>query len=142
MSAVGSMAAAKRVELSPIVEQMAAAPILAVLGTTRSNGSLQLNPVWFELRDGYFWLNSNTRRAWPSNVQRNGHIAMLLMDPHEQYRYAQIYGRLVEVIPDPKHELIDRLALRYTGKPFRELEPGEERITLKIEPVGVSGDLI
>ena len=129
-------------ELSPIVQQMAAAPILAVVGTKRSNGSLQLNPVWFEVREGYFWLNSNSARAWPRNLQRDGQVTMLLMDPHEQYRYAQIDGRLAEVIPDPRHELIDRLALRYTGRPFRELEPGEERITLKIEPVAVSGDMI
>ena len=129
-------------ELSPIVQKLAAAPVLAVAGTRRSNGSLQLNPVWFELRDGSFWLNSNTRRAWPKNVQRDSQVVILLMDPHEQYRYAQIDGRLAEVVPDRKHEHIDRLAKRYTGRAFRELEPGEERIILKIEPMAVSGDMI
>ena len=66
----------------------------------------------------------------------------MLVDPEFPDRYAQIHGRLAEVIPDPKHEFIDRLAQRYTGKKFRDLEPGEERITFKIEPVRVTGQEI
>jgi hypothetical protein len=67
---------------------------------------------------------------------------MLLVDPDMPDRYAQIHGRLVDVTPDPKVEVIDRLARRYMGQKFRELEPGEARITFRIEPVKVSGDLI
>jgi hypothetical protein len=48
----------------------------------------------------------------------------------------------VSLIPDPKHEFIDRLAQRYTGKKFRELNPGEHRITFKIKPVAVTGQMI
>jgi hypothetical protein len=66
----------------------------------------------------------------------------VLIDPDEPFRFAQLRCRLVEVIPDPEHAFIDRLAQRYTGRPFRQLLPGEERITLKVEPVTVSGDMI
>lgn len=137
------MAGAKpKVALSPQVQRLAALPILVVIATGRSDGSIQLNPVWFELDDGYIWVNSNTRRSWPNNLQREKRATLLLTDPEVPDRYAQIRGRLVEVIPDPKHEFIDRLALRYTGELFRELEPGEERITFKIEPVQVTGQMI
>ena len=128
--------------LSPELERLAALPILTVIATKREDGSIQLNPVWFELADGSIWVNSNTRRSWPKHLQRDKVATLLLIDPAEPDRYAQIRGRLVEVIPDPKHEFIDRLARRYTGKQFRELEPGEQRITLKLEPLAVSGDLI
>jgi hypothetical protein len=67
---------------------------------------------------------------------------MLLVDPKTPDRYAQIRGRLVSLIPDPKHEFIDRLAHRYTGTKFRELEPGEHRVTFKIQPVTVTGVMI
>jgi hypothetical protein len=67
---------------------------------------------------------------------------MLLVDPKTPDRYAQIRGRLVSMIPDPKHEFIDRLSHRYTGNKFRELNPGEHRITFKIKPVAVSGQMI
>ena len=128
--------------LSPAVQKLAALPILVVVATKRADGSVQLNPVWFELKDGYIWLNSNTRRTWPKNLQRDRDVTMLLADPKTPDRYAQIRGRLVSLIPDPRHEVIDRLAHRYTGKKFRELEPGEDRVTFKIQLVAVTGQLI
>jgi PPOX class probable F420-dependent enzyme len=136
------MAGAKAAALSPAVRKLAALPILIVIATKRDDGSVQLNPVWFELKDGFVWLNSNTDRAWPKNLQRDRELTMLLVDPKVPDRYAQIRGRLVSLIPDPKAEFIDRLAHRYTGKKFRELEPGEHRVTLKIQPVAVTGVMI
>lgn len=136
------MAGAKAAALSPAVRKLAALPILVVIATKRDDGSVQLNPVWFELEDGFVWLNSNTNRAWPKNLQRDRELTMLLIDPKTPDRYAQIRGRLVSLIPDPKAEFIDRLAHRYTGKEFRELEPGEHRVTFKIQPVTVTGQMI
>jgi len=138
------MAAGARptIDLSPAVLRLAALPILTVIATKRDDESIQLNPIWFELADGYIWVNSNTRRSWPMHLQRDRQATLLITDPAEPERYAQIRGRLAEVIPDPKHEFIDRLARRYTGKLFRELEPGEDRITFKIEPVRVTGQMI
>lgn len=136
------MAGARAVALSPAVRTLAALPILVVIATKRDDGSVQLNPVWFELKDGFVWLNSNTNRAWPKNLQRDRELTMLLVDPKVPDRYAQIRGRLVSLIPDPKHEVIDRLSHRYTGKKFRELEPGEHRVTFKIQPVTVTGQMI
>jgi PPOX class probable F420-dependent enzyme len=128
--------------LSPAVHKLAALPILITVATKRPDGSVQLNPVWFELKDGFIWLNSNTNRAWPKNLQRDRDATMLLVDPKTPDRYAQIRGRLVSLMPDPRHEFIDRLAQRYTGEKFRELEPGEHRVTLKIQPVTVTGAMI
>ncbi len=128
--------------LSPAVQKLAALPIVITVATKRANGSVQLNPVWFELKDGFVWLNSNTSRTWPKNLQRDREVTMLLVDPRVPDRYAQIHGRLVSLIPDPQHEFIDRLAERYTGKKFRDLEPDEHRITLKIQPVTVTGAMI
>src|SRR5713101_7253822 len=128
--------------LSPAVQKLAARPILVVVGTKRDDGSLQLNPVWFEMKDGFIWLNSNTNRTWPKNLKRDRDVTMLLVDPKTPDRYAQIRGRLVSLIPDSKHEFIDRLAHRYTGKKFRELEPDEHRVTLKIQPLTVTGQMI
>ena len=137
------MAGAKTASvLGPAVQKLAAMPILITIATKRADGSVQLNPVWFELRDGFIWLNSNTSRTWPKNLQRDRAVTMLLVDPKVPDRYAQIHGRLVSLIPDPQHEFIDRLAERYTGEKFRELEPDEHRVTLKIRPVTVTGALI
>ena len=128
--------------LNPAVRALVAQPILTVVGTKRVDGTLQLNPAWFEFADDYFWLNSNRWRTWPKNVQRDRDITLNFIDASEPFRWASIRGRLAEVIPDPDHAFIDRLARRYTGRVFRELRPGEERITLKVEPVSVTGEMI
>ena len=137
------MAGAKKaLALTPAVRKLAALPILIVIATQRNDGSVQLNPVWFDLEDGFIWLNSNTNRTWPKNLQRDREVTMLLVDPKTPDRYAQIRGRLVSLVPDPKHEFIDRLSRRYTGKKFRDLEPGEHRITLKVQPLSVTGQML
>ena len=137
------MAGAKKaLALTPAVRKLAALPILIVIATQRNDGSVQLNPVWFELEDGFIWLNSNTSRTWPKNLQRDREVTMLLVDPKTPDRYAQIRGRLVSLVPDPKHEFIDRLSRRYTGKKFRDLEAGEHRITLKVQPLSVTGQML
>jgi PPOX class probable F420-dependent enzyme len=132
----------KTAALSPAVQRLAALPVLITVATKRADGSVQLNPVWFELKEGFIWVNSNTSRSWPKNLQRDHDVTMLIVDPREPDRYAQIRGRLVSLIPDPKHEFIDRLSHRYTGKQFRELEPGEHRVTLKIQPLTVTGQML
>jgi len=137
------MAGAKKaLALTPAVRKLAALPILIVIATRRDDGSVQLNPVWFEMEDGFIWLNSNTKRTWPKNLQRDREVTMLLVDPKTPDRYAQIRGRLISLVPDPKHEFIDRLSRRYTGKEFRDLEPGEHRITLKVQPLSVTGQML
>ena len=137
------MAAGKTASaLSPEVQRLAALPILITIASKRADGSVQLNPVWFELKDGFIWLNSNTSRTWPKNLQRERDVTMLLVDPKVPDRYAQIRGRLVSLVPDPQHEFIDHLSERYTGQKFRDLEPDEHRVTLKIQPVRVTGALL
>jgi PPOX class probable F420-dependent enzyme len=129
-------------ELSQAVRELAGQTILVVLGTKRADGSIQLNPIWFELQNGRFIVNSNTRRTWPANLKRDREATLLLVDREESQRYAQVRARLVEVKPDPDLAVINRLAHRYTDKPFRALEKGEERITFVLEPLAVTGQMI
>ena len=59
----------------------------AVIALKRPNGSIQVIPVWFEYRDGYFWLNSATARRWPQHLQKHGEVEMLLLDPTDMFRW-------------------------------------------------------
>lgn len=129
-------------QLSGPVQTLLAQPVVAVIGTKSTDGSIQMNPAWFEFRDGYFWVNSHTRRTWPQNVIRDKTVSVLVIDPADPFRWLRADGRLVEVTTDGAEANIDRLSMRYTGKPFRALEPNEQRIMLKIELIRITGEKI
>jgi PPOX class probable F420-dependent enzyme len=128
-------------QLSPRAQRLVAKPLLTVVGTKRPDGTLQLNPVWFEYRDGYFWLNSARGRAWPRNLERDSHVTLLILDKQDDHYWAQVQGRVVEATREGAVEHINRLAQRYTGKKY-QLRPGMERIMFKVEPLRLSGEQI
>ena len=57
------------VELSTKMKQFVAEVMPAVAGTRRSDGTVQMNPIWYEYRDGYFWLNSWRTSDWMRHVR-------------------------------------------------------------------------
>ncbi len=51
------------VELSPKMQEFTQEVYPAIIGTNRKDGSVQINPVWFEFQDGSFWICSATRAS-------------------------------------------------------------------------------
>lgn len=111
----------------------------AVLGTTRKDGSVQVNPVWFEYRDGSFWVNGGLDRGWFKHLQRDPRVTLLLLDPKDMFRWAQVEGRMVTSADDPYGEHINRLSHRYTGRDYQNSRDG--RITVQIEPTRITGSI-
>ena len=73
-------------------------------------------------------------RAWsssPTTSARSWKAAISIVDHDVPYRMAQIRGRVVETVAgDAALEIMDRMSLRYTGKPF----PVRSGIALLVEP--------
>ena len=114
----------------------------AIVGTKRRDGTVQMNPIWFEYRDGYFWLNSCQGSHWMAHIERDRDVTLLLLDPRDRYRWAQVQGRLVTATTEGADEHINQLSLRYTGNPvYQYRRPGMRRVTLKIEPLRITGPL-
>ena len=112
-------------------------PLPITIGTTRRDGSVQLNPLWFEYRDGQIWLNGGPDRAWFKRVERTGKASLLLLDPKQMFRYARIEARLAGSTAEGADDHIDHLARRYTGAPYRN--PKVDRLIVRIEPERVTG---
>jgi PPOX class probable F420-dependent enzyme len=112
-------------------------PIPVTLGTTRSDGSVQMNPVWYEYRDGQIWLNGGPRRGWFSHLRRDPRVTLLMLDPSNMFRWVQIQGRLASSTADGADEHIERLSQRYTGAAYRN--PKVDRLIVRIEPERVMG---
>jgi PPOX class probable F420-dependent enzyme len=112
----------------------------AVVGVTRSDGTVQMVPVWFEAKDGHFWLNSADTRKWQARLKKSSPVTILLLDPKNMFRWAQVMGRVAERTTEGANEHIDRLSQRYTGNPkYQNHVPGEQRVTFKIEPLRIVG---
>ena len=106
------------VELSAKMKEFVAEVMLAVVGTRRRDNTVQMNPAWYEYRDGYFWLNSWRGSDWLRHIERDGDVTLFLLDPQNNGRWAQIQGTLVEASDEHGAAHIDALAHRYTGRPY------------------------
>ena len=129
------------IELSAKMQAFVSEVMLAVVGTRRQEGTVQMNPIWYEYRDGYFWLNSWRTSDWMRHVERDGDVTLLLLDPRNVGRWAQVQGKLVETSDEHGAQHIDALSIRYTGHPYDYGFNPRPRVRIQIEPVRITGSI-
>src|SRR5262245_65325919 len=66
------------------------------------------------------------------NKRRDTRVGLSVVAIDNPYQEAQICGRVVERRGDPDLNVIDRLARKYTGKPFPFRDKPAERVVLVI----------
>jgi PPOX class probable F420-dependent enzyme len=114
-------------------------PAFGNLGTLMKDGSPQVTPVWVDYDGEFVRINSAKGRVKDKNIRRDPRVSISLQDPANAYRYVEIRGRVVEITETGADDHINKLSQKYLGKPvypFRQ--PGEVRVTYKIEPERVS----
>jgi hypothetical protein len=123
-------------EISQSLAEFLNEPFVAIVGTKRKNGTVQLTPAWFELRDGQIWLNSWRGSDWARHIEEQGIATLLVADPADAHRSAEIVARLIESTDEGGREHIEALSQRYTGGPYRFVAH-QQRFTLKLEPTRI-----
>ena len=88
-------------------------PLYGSLGTVRPDGTVQVNPMWFEFDGESVRFTHTTFRAKYRNLQHNPSMSLLVTDPDIPQRYLEVRGTLAEVIPDPDGAFFVRLGQRY-----------------------------
>jgi PPOX class probable F420-dependent enzyme len=109
-------------------------PNYAVVSTTNADGSIHSAVVWVDVEDGHIALNSAEGRVWPTNLERDPRVTVVVYPPSNPYDYVEIRGR-ADATHDGADEHIDRLAKKYLGQdtyPYRR--PGEQRVKFVVEP--------
>ena len=91
-------------------------PLYGSLGTVRPDGTVQVNPMWFEFDGQSVRFTHTTFRAKYRNLQHNPSMSLLVTDPDIPQRYLEVRGTLAQVIPDPAGAFFVRLGQRY-GNP-------------------------
>lgn len=105
------------------------------LGTLMPDGSPQVTPVWVDYDGKHVLVNTAAERQKDRNMQRDGRVAISIIDPENAYRYIEVRGTVVERTFEGADAHIDSMAKKYIGKdkyPFGQ--PGEVRVIFKIRP--------
>lgn len=88
-------------------------PNFGFLGTVRPDGTAQVNPMWFEFDGEHVRFTHTTKRQKYRNLQQNPSMSLAVARASDLYRYVELRGRLVEVVPDPEGAFYVHLAERY-----------------------------
>jgi PPOX class probable F420-dependent enzyme len=110
--------------------------LLAIVATTTPRGAPELTPIWYEYADGQIWFNGQASRVWLQRMRQAGRATFFLMDDENAWKWAQVYGRVVDVADDVDSKQFARLGERY-GRPLRG--PVPNRVLVRVEITAVKG---
>jgi PPOX class probable F420-dependent enzyme len=117
----------------PGVRDLLEQPNYAVVSTHNRNGSIHSTVIWIGLEDGdAVSINSAIGRLWPTNLQRDPRVTLLVYEANNPYRFVEIRGT-AQATSDGADEHIDLLSHKYTGQEMNR-RPGERRIKFVVAP--------
>jgi PPOX class probable F420-dependent enzyme len=121
----------------PPIRELLEQPNYAVISTLNRDGSIHNTIVWISAEGEQVAVNSAIGRLWPTNLQRDPRVTVIVYEAGNPYNFVEIRGTAAGST-DGADEHIDALAKKYTGEdeyPYRR--PGEQRIKFTIEPTHV-----
>ncbi|WP_022878223.1 PPOX class F420-dependent oxidoreductase [Microbacterium sp. B19] len=114
-------------------------PNYGALGTVRPDGTVQVNPMWFEFDGEHVLFTHTTTRQKYRNLQANPSMSFMVFDPDQPYRYIEVRGRLVDEVPDPEGAFYVRLGQRYGNAGQQPPPDRADRVVLKMSVEKVGG---
>jgi PPOX class probable F420-dependent enzyme len=119
-------------------EDLLQRPLYGHLATTRPNGTVQVNPMWFDWDGDVLRFTHTSKRQKYRNVTAHPQVAMSVVDPDNPYKYLEVRGEVTQIVPDPDGKFYMHLNDRYSG-PLTEPPPDHpDRVVLVVRPTGVS----
>jgi PPOX class probable F420-dependent enzyme len=114
-------------------------PLLAHLATSRPDGTVQVNPMWFDWDGELLRFTHTTKRQKYRNVKSHPQVAASIADPDNPYRYLEVRGEVDDIQPDPTGAFYMHLTERY-GAPWGNQPPPDapDRVVFVVRPTGYS----
>jgi PPOX class probable F420-dependent enzyme len=117
--------------LSALARRLLDEPVHATVSSIEEDGSVQLSLVWVKRDADDVLLSTLAGRRKARNWTRDPRATVLLFDPEDSGRYAEIRGRAT-IVDDPGGSLIHELAEAYDDAPFTGIIEG--RVIVRIRP--------
>ncbi|MGW7417123.1 PPOX class F420-dependent oxidoreductase [Streptomyces sp. NPDC054863] len=108
--------------LSDKLKELLDGPVFINVATIQPDGSPQVSPVWVKREGDDVLFSTTVGRRKEKNLSRDPRVTVLVQPADAPYTYAEIRGS-VEMTREGGQELIDELALKYTGKKYAEFNP-------------------
>jgi PPOX class probable F420-dependent enzyme len=95
-------------------EDLLERPLYGHLATLRPDGTVQVNPMWFDWDGELLRFTHTTKRQKYRNVSAHPQVAMSIVDPNNPYKFLEVRGDVEEIVPDPDGDFYMHLNDRYT----------------------------
>jgi PPOX class probable F420-dependent enzyme len=120
------------VPVPPEVDAFLAAANPAVVATVSPSGEPHTAATWYDWDAGRVLLNMDESRLRLRYMRSNPALALTVLGGDNWYAQVTLLGRAVTIEDDPDLADIDRLSIRYTGRPFAARDA--RRVSAWMEP--------
>ena len=121
-----------RVPVPPEVDAFLALPNPAVVGTVSPSGEPHTAATWYDWEEGRVLLNMDVSRLRLRYLRQNPAVALTVLSDDDWYAQVTLLGRVVSLEEDADLAGIDRLSIRYYGRPFHDRDA--KRVTAWMQP--------
>ena len=128
--------------LSEKARALIARPVLASLATLNPGGSIQITPLWIDRDGDDVVFNTAQGRKKARNLERDGRVAVTVIDPDDPYNVVAFSGTVTDVSTEGADAHIDALAKKYLGVdtyPMRREGEVRIRVTVRTDHIAMQG---
>ncbi|WP_198171200.1 PPOX class F420-dependent oxidoreductase [Actinoplanes awajinensis] len=109
------------------------APNPCLIATTNPDGSPQMTQTWVDTDGKHVLINTVQGFRKLRNIERDPRVAVSILDGADPSTYYSLAGTVISMDTEGARESIDRIAEKYTGKPYQNYGGGEQvRVLLTI----------
>jgi PPOX class probable F420-dependent enzyme len=105
-------------------------PNFGFLGTIRPDDTVQVNPMWFDFDGVVIRFTHTTKRQKFRNLKHNPSMSLAVFNAASPYRYLEVRGKLLEVVPDPGGDFYVHLGKRYGNAEQEPPADSADRVVL------------
>jgi PPOX class probable F420-dependent enzyme len=124
--------------LSPEQRKLFEEKNFVAVATVGKDGTPRNTIVWVDMDGDNVLINGAQSRAWIKNLKRNPNVALTIYDHERPYRRVTVIGKAIDITTQGGEESIDKLSLKYSGRPYPAHEPNNPRTIVRIRPETVT----
>ena len=113
-------------------------PALAHVSYLNKKGQIVTFPMWVDFDGEHILVSSPIGSKKGKALCERPNVAVSIVSNDNRWHWISTSGRVLDIQPDDNLDFIDRMAKKYTGKPYERRTP-REVFTVEIDRISSSG---